>query len=134
MLDSEQTEPPAHGVGDQEGEPRAPDRSLTDDLAALFEDGQTYFQAELGYQKTRLAFMADRGKRGALLILGALVFLNSAVIALIVGLLLTLAPLIGPLGATAVVVAILVAAAIALALMARKRFRAIRLAYDEERP
>lgn len=134
MLDSERTEPPTDGFSDRESEPRAPDRSLTDDLAALLEDGQTYFHAELGYQKTRLAFMANRAKRGSLFILGALVLLNSAVIALIVGLVLTLAPLIGPLGATAVIVAILVAAAVALALMARKRFRAIRRAFDEGRP
>ena len=41
----------------------APTRSsIVDDLTALAEDGKTLFQAEIGFQKTRLAFAANRSK------------------------------------------------------------------------
>ena len=33
-----------------------------DDVEALIEDGKTYLETELVYQKTRAAFVADRAK------------------------------------------------------------------------
>ena len=42
------------------------DRSLTDDIVALLDDGKTYVESELQYQKTRAAFASPRGERGRL--------------------------------------------------------------------
>mgnify|MGYP000129702271 CR=1 FL=1 len=115
-------------------EDTAPDRSLVDDIGALLEDGQTYVEAELAYQKTRARLIASRGRRGTVLGLVAFAFLNSALIALIVGLVLTLAPILTPLGATAVVVGLLLVGAVFFGLQARKRFRAMSKVFTEERP
>ena len=115
-------------------EDSASDRSLVDDIGALIEDGQTYVEAELAYQKTRAALIADRGKRGAVFGLVAFAFLNSALIALVVGLVLTLAPAITPLGATATVVGLLLLGAALFGLQARKRFRTMSKVFREERP
>src|SRR5690606_5989889 len=38
------------------------ERSLIEDVEALIEDGRTYLEAEIAYQKTRAAFVADRAK------------------------------------------------------------------------
>ena len=89
-------------------EPEARDlRSLRDDVEALIEDGKTYFETELVYQKTRAAFVADRA-RGAV-IFGAVAALLGllALIGLTVGLIIALAPLLTVWGSSALVVALL---------------------------
>lgn len=92
----------------------AADRSLVDDVRRLAEDGRAYVEAELEYQKARIA-LAGKGARGvaawgALAL--ALVFF--ALMALVVGLLLALSELIGGWAATLVVtLGLLVAAALA---------------------
>ena len=81
-----------------------PDRSLIEDVEALIEDGETYLQAELAFQKTRASYVAQGAK--AIAGLGALAA-GLAVLALFgltVGLILALTPLITAWGATAVVV------------------------------
>jgi len=75
------------------------ERSLADDLRQLAEDGKAYAEAELAYQKSR-AVVAGQGAKviaifGALA--AALVFF--ALMALTLGLVLALTPLIGPWGA-----------------------------------
>lgn len=112
-------------------EQSAPVGSLSEDVVALFEDGKTYVAAEIAFQKTRLAFAADRGKSGILLGVSALAVLHLALIALVVGLIFALSPLITPWGATALVVGILFAAAIMLALKAKTRFENITAAFRE---
>ncbi len=121
--------PDASSVGDT-----AERRSLTEDLGNLIDDGRTYVEAEIAYQKSRAALVASKGKRGTVLALVAFACLNSAIIALVVGLVITLAPHLTPLGATAAVVGVLMAASAAFALLARDRFRKIGLAIDGKRP
>ena len=86
-------------------------RSLRDDVEALIEDGKTYLETELVYQKTRAAFVADRAK-GAV-IYGALAagFGILALIGLTVGLIFALTPLLTAWGASALVVGLLAIAA-----------------------
>ncbi|MCH2488193.1 MAG: hypothetical protein MK010_10690, partial [Erythrobacter sp.] len=36
--------------------------SLTDDIFALFDDGKTYVEAEIAFQKSRSSFVANRAK------------------------------------------------------------------------
>lgn len=114
------SEPPPPLVHDND---EAASRSLVSDLRALADDGRTLVEAEIAYQKSRAA-VAAVGARGAAA-WGALALACAffALMALVVGALLTLAPLIGPLGATAVVVAALLVAAVVFALVAKGRWQ-----------
>lgn len=118
---------PASSGGDD-----IPADSLVDDLSALIEDGQTYVAAELAYQKSRLSFASAQGKVGMVLVLGALAFVHLALIALVVGLVFALAPVLTPLGATAAVTLALLLLAVLFALAARKRIAAIARAYAKD--
>jgi len=82
-------------------------RSLRDDVEALIEDGKTYLETELVYQKSRAAFVADRAK--VTIIFGAIAALLGflALIGLTVGLIIALAPLLTTWGSSALVVALL---------------------------
>ena len=92
---------------DAPSEAPVPDRSLLDDIEALVADARTYVDAELAYQKTRLSYIIDRLKSAA--VYGAVGAIVGVVllITLSVGLIIALAPLITPWGATAVVVLLL---------------------------
>jgi hypothetical protein len=81
--------------------------SLKADLDALITDGKTYLEAELTYQKSRAGFAADRLKWSAIYGAAALGLLHLALIALTVGTVLALTPLIGSWLATVVVTATL---------------------------
>lgn len=116
---------------DDDEQPQA--SSLTEDIAALIEDGRTYAEAEMAYQKTRISFSAEKGRKGALFGVFALFLLHLALIALVVGLLIALSPVLTPLGATALVTGVLVVVALLLALQARKHFAAISDAFKEGR-
>jgi uncharacterized membrane protein YqjE len=82
-------------------------RSLREDVEALIDDGKTYLEAELIYQKTRAAFVADRAKDAALFAVLAAAFGVLALIGLTVGLIIALTPLMTAWGASALVVALL---------------------------
>lgn len=104
----------------------AAERSLVEDVRQLVEDGRTLLEAELAYQKSRAAVAgASAGGIagwGALAL--ALVFF--ALMALVVGLLIALAPLVGGWGATAIVVLGLIAAAAISGAVAARRWRRMR--------
>ena len=85
-------------------EAAAEDRSLIDDVEALIEDGKTYLEAELNYQKTRAAFAGGKARLVAVLALTGLTFAWMALIGLTVGLIIALTPPLSAWGATAVVV------------------------------
>lgn len=84
----------------------AVNRSLIDDVEALIEDGKTYLEAELNFQKTRAQFVGDRAKGVALYGLLGLMFAWMALIGLTIGLIFALTPALGGWGATGIVVAI----------------------------
>ncbi len=81
----------------------APPASLLEDVEALVEDGKTYVEAELNYQKARAGFAAGRGKWIAIFGVVALIALFLSAIALTLGLLVGLTTSLGIWGATAVV-------------------------------
>ena len=97
------------------------DETLIEEIGALFSDARTYAEAEFGFQKSR-ARLAGRniGMASALLVV-ALVLFHIALLALAVGLVIALAPVITIWGAIAVVVGVLLALTAWLALAARKR-------------
>ena len=82
-------------------------RSLLDDVGALFEDGKTYWDAEIAFQKTRAAFMADSLKRTIAYGIAGAFFAMLASVGLAIGLIIALSPILTPWGATALVVAVL---------------------------
>lgn len=110
------------------------DRSLVDDVKQLASDGRTLLEAEFAYQKSRAA-VAGAGIKGitgwAALAL-ALVFF--ALMALVMGLVLGLAELIGAWAATGVTVLALLLAAGLSGLAARSRWKRMSalLADDDE--
>ncbi|MCR2833936.1 phage holin family protein [Parerythrobacter lacustris] len=97
-------------------------RSLAEDFEALFDDGKTYAEAEFAYQKTRARLAGSYAKSGLIYGILALFLIHMVLIGLTVGAILVLAPLTGPLIATAIVTGVLLTAVVALALLAKARF------------
>jgi hypothetical protein len=87
------------------GEPDEPvnERSLLDDVEAAIDDGKTYLESELTYQRTRAAFAADRAKDAALFAALGMSLALLALVALTVGLVIALVPLLTAWGAAAAV-------------------------------
>ena len=110
---------------------RSAQPSLADDLLALFEDGKTYAEAELAYQKSRAGYTANRLKGALALGLGAFGVLHLALIALTVGVVIALAPLVGPWIATAIVTIALIIAGIIMLMMLKSRIDDIRNAFSD---
>jgi len=105
--------------------------SLSEDIQALINNTRTYAEAEFAYQKSRASFAADRGKSAALYGMFALGFVHLALIALVVGALIALAPQFGAWGATAVVVGLLLAGTVILLVLARGKAREVSDAFKE---
>lgn len=131
MLDDTMPEARDDEMEQPDRETSISDGSLTEDIVALFDDGRTYIEAEIAFQKTRLSFAADRGKSGMLLGVCAFAVLHLALIALVVGAIFALTPLISALGATALVAGILLAAGVVLAAKAKGHFARLIEAYEK---
>ncbi len=95
------------------------DESLTEEIAALIDDGRTYAEAELTFRKTQ-ASLAGR-KIGGIIVFSvlAIILLHLTLIALAVGMVLALEPLITIWGAIGVVVGALLLGVIVLGLKVR---------------
>jgi len=111
----------------------AAERSLVDDVRELVNDGRTLLEAELAYQKSRAALAGRTAKSMAGWIALALSLVFFALMALVMGLLLILAPLIGAVGATVLVILALMAAAALSGWVAVRRWQAMsrRLSEDD---
>jgi hypothetical protein len=106
--------------------------SLLDSLVALLEDGKTYAEAEMRFQKSRAGFIGNRLKGAIAFGLGAFGVLHLALIAATVGLVIALVPLIGPWAATGLVTLALVIAGVLMLRALKSRLDDIRKAFDEE--
>jgi hypothetical protein len=109
----------------------APGPSLIADIEALIADGRTYIDAELGYQKSRAGFAANRLKYVAIYGAAAFAFLHLALIALTVGLVFALSRITGPWIATGIVVLLLSAGAVIFGFRLRGKLADIRAAFEE---
>ncbi len=105
--------------------------SLFDDVSAAFEDGKTYAQAELSYQKTRARFVGGEAKSALVLGVGALGAVHLALIALTVGLVLALGELLGFWLSTLIVVVLYLIAAAILGMKLKGKIGRIRDALSE---
>lgn len=111
--------------GDEEpsGESPRSGSSLTDDLVALLDDGKTYFEAEKAFQKSRAIHVAHEGKSGIIHGLVAFALIHTALIGLVVGAVIALAPLLTIWGATALVTGVLLIAGVVIGRKALAHFR-----------
>ncbi|MET0249169.1 MAG: hypothetical protein ABW164_05520 [Sphingobium sp.] len=97
------------------------DEGVRATISRFVADGRAYAQAEAERQKLRATIVMG-GVRDALIFgVVALLLAVAAVIAFLVGLIITLTPLIGPLGATATVVIVTFAIVAILLVLAKKR-------------
>lgn len=116
MQASSPIRPPAPAVaGDGE--------TLTTLVGRLVDDSRNLVGAEIALYKARGLERVSRYKSAAIFFVAAGVLALAGLIALLVGLILSLATLVGPLGATAiVVVAVLIIAGI-LAMVGKSRMK-----------
>lgn len=99
-------------------------RSLVDDVRQLAEDGKTLLEAELAYQKSRAALAGQGVKGAAAWGVLALMLLFFTLMAVVMGSLLALAPLLGGWLAMAVVVLVLLGATALSVWLALRRWQA----------
>lgn len=125
LHDGPQTEPP-------NTEPSRPDQeeSVRDSFTRLYADGRAYAQAEIDKQKLRAAIVGAGARDVLILGLTAAVLIFASLIAGLVGLIITLSPLIGAGWATLAIFGSGVVLALLLLLIAKSRIghtkRAIR--------
>ena len=108
-------------------------RSLFADIETLIDDGRTFVEAEIAFQKTRMAYTGQKGRNAAVFGVCAAIFAVFALFGLIVGLIIALSPLLTAWGATALIVGILLAAALVCAMTALRNFQKIRAAFRKDR-
>lgn len=121
----------AVGEGDEDAASGPNFGSLADDVSALIDDGKTYLEAEIAYQKTRVGFAGEVAREGVIYVLGALAFLHLALIAVVVGLVIALGPYLTPFGAMAVVAAVLLIAMFWFGMRAMRRFKSLGEAFKD---
>lgn len=103
-------------------------RAVQDDLRSLAREARALAEAEIAFQKSRAAYAGSEAKNIALLGVAAAVFLFFAVMALVVGLVLALAPLLTPWGSMAVVtLGLLLVTALCVSSAARRWKRMMRI-------
>ncbi|WP_284125347.1 phage holin family protein [Parerythrobacter aestuarii] len=119
-------------TGDEAEQSAPPFASLADDVSALIEDGKTYLDAEIAYQKTRASYAGEQARQGLVLGLGALAFLHLALIGLVVGLIIALEPFLTAFGSLAAVVGTLLIGVAVFAMLASRRFKALGSAFKSE--
>ena len=107
---------------DYEAEPDFED-SLVEELAALIDGGRTYAEAELAFQRTRAKLTRRLIGVSLALVVVALILLHIAFLALAVGLVIALEPLLTIWGAIGVVFGGLLLLVALLGWMALKRAR-----------
>ena len=107
----------------QDDENAPNDESIGEVLSRLKESGQNYARAEFNRQKVRASEIGLEFRNIAALLGVAAFLVLAAAVALIVGIILALTPMIGAWGATAMVVGVVLAMAFLLVILARNRFR-----------
>lgn len=128
--------PEEEGGADQAAAPDGSEgdrRSIFADIETLIDDGRTFVEAEIAFQKTRMAYTGQKGRNAAIFGICAAIFAIFALFGLVVGLIIALSPLLTAWGATALVVGILLVAALICAAVAVRNFSKIRAAFQKDR-
>jgi uncharacterized membrane protein len=109
--------------------------ALFDSLRALIDDSQTLAEAELAYQQVRARYALGRAKGIAAFVVLGLFLLFFTLVALVVGLLLALTPLVGAWTALGIVGVGLLAGTLICAMTAIKRITQLkRVLFAKEPP
>lgn len=104
-------------------EPDTQEESIGVLIGRLVEDGKSYARAEIGYYRTLAASKFAEARLGLIFGATALVIALCSVTALLVGLILALAPLVGPGWATLIVILAALALAALLGWLAWQRIQ-----------
>ena len=105
--------------------------TLAEDLRLLAQDARALAAAELAFQKTRAAYAGAQARGIALLGTVAVVLAFFATMALVVGLVIALGPVLSPWGAMAAVTAALLLISVTCAVTAKAKFtRMVRVISD----
>ncbi|HQN54629.1 MAG TPA: phage holin family protein [Novosphingobium sp.] len=112
----------------------AAQRSLVEDARRLVDDGRTLLEAELAYHKARAAVAGEAAREVAAWGALALALVFFALMALVMGVLLGIAQLVGYWAATAIVVAALVLVAGLAAARAAARWKRASAQISEPKP
>lgn len=107
--------------------------SLVEDLRLLAEEAKRLAQAEFAFQKSRAAYAGAESRTISLLLALAAVLVFFALMALVVGMVIALGPLLGPWGAMAVVTVMLLLLSGGCAIVARSRFRRMMAIISDEK-
>ena len=103
-VDESDLSPSPDASSGQSPEPSAQgDESLREELAALIDNGRNYAQAEIAFQKTRAALAGRSIGIAAAAAIVAIILLHIAFLALAVGLVMALEPLVTIWGAIGIV-------------------------------
>lgn len=105
------------------------DESITEELSALIDDGRTYAEAEIAFQKTRAKFAGKNIGTAIGFVVVAIITLHIAILALAVGMVIALEPLVTIWGAIAIVVGFLLLATAFLAFKAKKRAERLKVMF-----
>ena len=95
--------------------------SLVEELRQLAEEGRVLAQAEFAFQKSRAAYAGAESKTISLLLAFAAVLVFFSLMALVMGTVIALGPLLGPWGAMGAVTLLLLLIAATCAFSARTR-------------
>jgi type III secretory pathway component EscS len=116
-------------VSEETGDPlAAPEESVGESFARLYQDGRAYVQAEADRQRLRAGIFGAGLRDAAILVLVALMLLFATLVALLIGLIIALSPALTPLGATGAVLGAAMLVALALLWLARARISRMRKA------
>lgn len=107
-------------------------QSFFDEVGALVDDGRTYLDAELAFQKTRLSYVVAHAKWVAIFLGMAAFLVVLAVFALVFGIMIALMPMMTPIGATVAVVFALVLSAAVAGTIARSQLKKLIKAFESE--
>jgi len=112
----------------------AHERSLPDEMRQLATDARALAEAELAYQKSRAAFAGNEAKWIAILAVLALFFVFFTLMALIMGTVIALGPILGLWGATAAVTGGLLVAVLICGGLIMMRIRRMKAVLKDEKP
>ncbi len=107
---------------------------MPDDIRQLATDARALAEAEFAYQKARAAFAGNEAKRIAILGAFAAVFVYFALMALIMGTVIALGPVLGLWGATAAVTGGLLLAVLICAALILMRIKRMKTVLKDDKP
>lgn len=107
--------------------------TLTEDLRLLAQDARALAEAEIAFQKSRVAYASAEGRKIALFGVVALLLAFFGAMALVVGTVIALGPVLTPWGAMAAVTLVLLVGAALCGLSAKARLsRTIQAVSDKK--